>query len=72
MFQKGFSEESQEQRSRGAAGSAIGEWGWELGRTQASRASGVVGFVLRALGSQRCVRIVFLSDESGTSLESSG
>lgn len=33
--------------------------GWELDRTQASRASRVVGFVLRALGSQRPVKAVF-------------
>ena len=46
--------------------------GWELGKTQASTASGVVGLVLSALGSQRSVRGVFLSDESGTSLGSSG
>lgn len=34
-------------------------WGWELDRTQASRVSRVVGFVLRALGSQRPVKAVF-------------
>ena len=53
-------------------GECYGGVGVGLGRAQASRASGLVGFVLRALGSQRCIRIVFLSDESGTSLESSG